>query len=132
MSLFRNGRSNLLPFGVVIDGDVSVFVDRVYRPIIAVPGKWPRCQMELASVCDGPAMFGAKLAHTFFHEHARPGADPAVRQRIRSLVNSCATLKAELRRRSDAMDAPADEPPPEKARTHADLIRHTFSEGVAA
>jgi hypothetical protein len=129
--LFKNGRANLLPYAVVHEDGVSVFIDRLYRPIIVVPGKWPRCDLSLAAVCDGPPMYGAKLAHTFYGEHAQPARDPIVRRRLRSLVNSCSVLKSELRRLSDTMDAAA-EPPPEKARSQADLIRHTFSEGVAA
>jgi hypothetical protein len=133
MSVFRTGKSNLLPFAVVFDSDSnsSTVIDRCYRPIIAAPGKWPGCTMELATVCDGAPMFGAKLCAQFYAEHAQPARDPAVRRRIRALVNGCAALKAELRRRSDAMDA-ADEPPHDKVRSHADLIHHTFSEGAAA
>lgn len=122
-SIFNRGSGNLLPFGVVIDGDVSVFVDRLYRPIIVCPGKWPRCDLSLATVADGPAMYGRKLAHRFYHEHSQPVADPAVRVRLKSLVDSCAVLRAELRRR--ALMAQSD-PPPDMAREGADLIRHTF------
>jgi hypothetical protein len=75
-------------------------------------------------------MFGAKLLTQFYGDHTQPTRDPAVRKRLRSLVEGCSVLRAELRRRSDAMDA-ADEPPPEKAREGADLIRHTFGEVAA-
>jgi hypothetical protein len=128
--LFKNGRANLLPYAVVHEDGVSVFIDRLYRPIIVVPGKWPRCDLSLAAACDGPPTYGAKLAHTFYGEHAQPARDPIVRRRLRSLVNSCSVLKDELRCR--ALITSDDGPPPVKARSHADLIRHTFSEGAAA
>jgi hypothetical protein len=130
--LFRIGRSNLLPYGVVFDAEAnaSTIVDRLFRPIVCCPGKWPKCKMELATVSDAPAMFGAKLLHQFFREHAQPSADPAVRRRIRTLVNSSTAMKAELRRRGEAIDTD-DGPPPTKARSHADLIHHTFGEAAA-
>jgi hypothetical protein len=130
VSVFRTGKSNLLPFGVVIEGDASTFVDRLFRPIVCCPGKWPRCVLTLAVPCDGPAMYGAKLAHTFYHEHAQPTRDPAVRRRLRSLVESCGVMKTEIRRRA-LMASAAAEPAPEKVREGADLIRHTFGEAAA-
>jgi hypothetical protein len=131
VSVFRTGKSNLLPFGGVIDGDASTFIDRLFRPIVCCPGKWPRCDLALAVPCDGPAMYGAKLAHTFYHEHAQPSADPVVRRRIRGLVESCLVLKSELRRRALMASEIADGAPPENAREGADLIRHTFGEAAA-
>jgi hypothetical protein len=120
---------NLLPYAVVFDAEagVSTFIDRLFRPIICVPGKWPRAKMELATVADGPPLYGAKLFYQFFGEHAQPTADPIVRRRLRSLIDGCSVLKAELRRRSDAMTR--DDAPP--ARSHADLIRHTFADAAA-
>ena len=127
-NLFRIGQSNLLPYAVVYDAEagVSTFIDRLFRPIICAPGKWPRCKMELAAVCDWAPLYGAKLLHTFFREHSKPAADPIVRRSLRELVNSCSAMKAELRLRAEAMGS-GDEQPPTKAREHADLIAHTFA-----
>jgi hypothetical protein len=131
--LFRAGRhSNLLPYIVTFDAEanVSTICDRLFRPIICAPGKWPRCKMELATVADGPPLYGAKPVTAFYGEFAQPNYDPVVRRRIRTLVNEYAVLRAELRRRAAAIDA-ADDPPPAKARESADLIRHTFAEAAA-
>jgi hypothetical protein len=134
MNLFRVGRSNLLPFAVCFDKEsrTSTIIDRLYRPLVCCAGKWPRCDLSLATVAKGPALYGAEMLHQFFGEHAQPAADPVVRRRLRALVGGCSVLRDELRRRSDAVDADPDEPPPTQAAAHADLIRHTFSEGVAA
>jgi hypothetical protein len=126
VSVFRTGKSNLLPFGVVVEGDVSTFVDRCWRPICAAPGKWPGCDLALAVPCDGPPMYGSKLATRFYGEHARPAADPAVRRRLQSLVESCGVMKSELRRRALMASAADEQPPPEKAATHADLVSAVF------
>jgi hypothetical protein len=87
--------------------------------------------MELAAPCDiDDARCYGDGATYFYRDDNAPRCDPIVRRRIRSLVNSCTALRSELHRR--ALIQSRDEPPPEKARSHADLIRHTFSEGVAA
>jgi hypothetical protein len=129
--LFKIDRSNRLPFGVVHDseGNVSTFVDRLFRPIICAPGKWPRCKMELATVCDGAPLYGAKFLTTFFRADGQPSADPAVRQRLRELVNGCGVLRAELRRRAEMTSD--HEPLPTKAREHADLVSQVFGEAAA-
>jgi hypothetical protein len=131
--LFRAGRyNNMLPYAVTFDAEagVSTIIDRLYRPIIVAPGKWPRCKMELATVADGPPHYGAKLLFQFFGEFSQPSADPIVRKRLLALVNEYAVLRAELRRRAVEKDA-ADDPPPAKVRSHADLVHATFA-GMAA
>jgi hypothetical protein len=127
--MFRIGQANMLPFGVAFDAEskTSTIFDRLFRPIITCAGKFPRCDLSLAVPCDIDAerLYGVKPIHQFFRDDAQPHCDPAVRRRIRGLVNSCAVLKAELKRRADAMTSD-DTPPPEKARTHADLVNAVF------
>jgi hypothetical protein len=124
--MFRTGQTNLLPFGVAYDREtnVSTLYDRLYRPIISCHGKWPRCDLALATVCNDPPLYGVEPIATFFRADAQPVCDPAVRKRLRSLIDTCAVLKSELRRR--ALIA-SDAPPPTQAQQHADLISQTFA-----
>lgn len=137
MNLFKTGpASNLLPYGVAFDAEskTSTIYDRLFRPIVCVPGKWPRCDMALAVPCDIDAerLYGGNPIATFFRDDAQPAVDPPVRARLRKLIASCSALRDELHRR--ALIASHDttlQPPPAKVRTHADLIRRTFAEAAA-
>jgi hypothetical protein len=131
--LFRTVRSNLLPFGVSYDSETrtSTIIDRLYRPIITCAGKFPRCDLALATVADGAPLYGVKPIATFFRVDGAPHADPAVRRRLRELVNGCGVLRDELRKRARMENA---DPPPQPTATqaHAELIAHTFGEAIEA
>jgi hypothetical protein len=134
MNLFKNGpTTNLLPFGVAYDkaSNASVIFDRLFRPIVECPGKWPKCDLALAVPCDrdAPRLYGVKAIATFFGEHSQPQCDPPVRARIRALVAGCAALSAELRQR--ALIQSHEDAAPTAAREHASLIAKTFSEVAA-
>jgi hypothetical protein len=117
-------KTNQLPFGVHYDAesDTSTIYDRLYKPIVVLPKKWPRCDRGAAVACDGPPLYGVKPIHTFYRPDDGNAAvcDPIVRKRLRSLVEGMPALKAELRRR-------AATPARTQTASHADLVSLTFN-----
>jgi hypothetical protein len=124
---FLGSQSNALPWAICYSDGVSTLIDRLYRPIISAPGRYPRWSLELATAepADGPRLYGAKPIHTFFKADAQPTLDPVVRARLRTLINGCGVLRDELRRRNRMQMAPI-EPTPSKRVENLDLIRATF------
>jgi hypothetical protein len=137
--MFKASQSNALPWAVYWDADsrTSTIADRCYRPIVTAPGKYPKWDAALATAApiDAKPLYGATPLTTFYRaDHASaPFADPIVRRRLRHLIEGCMALRNELRKRERMQrETAAEDAKPEKARSHADLIRHTFSDGVAA
>jgi len=133
--MFRIGQTNLLPFGVAFDAEskTSTIYDRLYRPLVACAGKFPRCDLSLAVPCDidAPRLYGAKPIHQFFREDCQPAVDPPVRARLRKLIASCSALRDELHRRALIQSHDATQPEPKRARSHAHLVNQVFG-GAAA
>jgi hypothetical protein len=77
-------------------------------------------------------MYGATIVHKLYHEHAQPTLDPAIRVRLRSLINSSKVLRDTLRSRALVQSqAPAPiEPTPSKRVENLDLIRATFGKSL--
>jgi hypothetical protein len=136
MNLFKTGpTTNLLPFGIAFDkaSNTSVIFDRLYRPIIACAGKFPRCDLSLAVACDidDKPLFGVTPIYQFFREDCQPAVDPPVRARLRKLIASCSALRDELHRRALIQSHDATQPEPKRARSHAHLVNQVFG-GAAA
>ena len=50
------GNTNLLPYAVVFDPEssTSTIINRLYQPLVTLPGKWPSCDRSQAVAVDGP------------------------------------------------------------------------------
>jgi len=126
-------KTNQLPMGVAWDAETntSTIFDRLYRPVVTLPQKWPRCDHSQAQPCDGPPMYGVKPIAMFM----RPDdinatiACPATRQRLRSLIAGMPALRLELRRRqvaAEEAEAIAMALQPSKRAEGLELISKTF------
>jgi len=129
------GKSNLLPFAVAYDpgSKTSTILDRLYRPIVVLPGRFPRCDYSLAIVPeDAKPLYGVEPQHKLYRDDGNAAVcDPVARKRLRSLIECCGILKAELRRRErmqHATSTTTPAPTPTKAAVHADLVASVFGD----
>jgi hypothetical protein len=80
---------NLLPHVVIFDSEsnTSTLHDRLFRPIVTLPGRWPKCDRSQAVAVDGPPTYNAKPCYKFYDGQINsPRCDPLVRNRLRALV----------------------------------------------
>jgi hypothetical protein len=112
------------PFGIRYDAEshTSTVFNRRHEGICRLNGKYPRCDLKSAVPCDRePRQYGA--GNVYLHrDDANSGrADPAVRQRLRSLLIACPVLAAEIERRQAEKEAARPAP-----QSHADLVAATW------
>jgi hypothetical protein len=123
---YRNG----LPYGHVFDKATrtTTIFDRLYRPLVKVPGRFPRCGFAAAveSGDDEPRIYGAAGTSFFYGDDNAPVADPIVRRRLADLLADCPVLKALIYRRREEEEAAH----PERLN-HASLMARVFSEVAA-
>jgi hypothetical protein len=118
---------NATPFGVEYDPTTgtSVIYDRLWRGLVRIRGRFPRCQWETATACDlsEPQLFGIANPTLFYRADSNSyRCDAAVRGRLAELFRKCPALYRECERRHAAAA-----PPPSRGEV-ADLIEATFGE----
>jgi hypothetical protein len=100
--------NNASPYGVHVDAETgtSIIFDRLFRPLVSIPGKWPRVNYSAAVACDPePKMYG--VANSYFYrpdDVNAPRCCPVVRKRLAELVRSIPALQEEIQRRTKAAD----------------------------
>jgi hypothetical protein len=122
----RNG----LPYVVVFDkaSKETIIGDRLFRPLVRVPGRYPHCGFAAAVECepDAPRLYGAVNTSFLYHDDNAPVADPIVRRRLADLLADCPALKALIYRKREEEEAAH----PERLN-HAQLMSRVFSEAAA-
>jgi hypothetical protein len=121
---------NATPFGVEYDPTTgcSVIYDRLWRGLVRIRGRFPRCAWETATTCDltEQQLFGiANPTLIYRADNNVHRCDAAVRGRLAELFRKCPQLYRECERRSMASVAA---PSREKV---ADLIEATFGEPLS-
>lgn len=100
--------NNATPFGVHVESGRSIIFDRLYRPLVAIPGRWPRVKHGEAVACDpdDPRLYGIADPTLFYRpdDVNAPRCCPVVRRRLAELVRSMPALREEIDRRSNAGD----------------------------
>ena len=93
--------ANLKPYGSAYNSDLneSVIFDRLYRPLIRVRGRYPRCDFASAVAldADGPKLYGLPNTAFLYHDDNAPRCCPIVRQRLADLLARCPVLAAEIK-----------------------------------
>jgi hypothetical protein len=121
---------NAQPYCVVFDkaNNESIIGDRLFRPLVRVPGRFPRCGFAAAVECepDAPKLYGAANTSFLYHDDNAPIADPIVRRRLADLLTNCPVLAALIYRRREAEEAVHP-----VRLTHAQLMSRVFSEAAA-
>jgi hypothetical protein len=123
--------ANATPYVAVFNkaSNETTIADRLFRPLVTIPGRYPRCDYQRATVCppDAERLYGAAGTTILYHNDNGPVADPVVRQRLRTLLVACPVLAAEIERRSAEKESAKPAP-----QSHADLIAATFGERATA
>jgi hypothetical protein len=121
---------NAQPYGYTFDKETrtTTFFDRLFRPLVRVPGRYPHCGFAAAVECgdDEPRLYGAPNTSFLYGDDSAPVADPIVRVRLADLLVNCPVLDAVIYRRREAEEAAH----PERL-THAALMTRVFAEAVA-
>jgi hypothetical protein len=121
---------NATPFGVEYDPTTgtSVIYDRLWRGLVRIRGRFPRCQWGTATACDlsEPRLFGIAAPVLFYKaDNNAYRCDAAVRGRLAELFRKCPVLYRECDRRHAAA------PPVPSREKVADLIEATFGEPLS-
>jgi hypothetical protein len=121
---------NSKPYGYVFDKETrtTTIFDRLWRPLVRVPGRFPNCGFAAAVACgdDEPRLYGVAGTSFLYHDDRAPVADPIVRVRLADLLENCPVLKEQVYRRREA-----DEAAMLARLTHSQLVRHVFGEVAA-
>jgi hypothetical protein len=122
--------ANFKPYGYVVDKETrtTTVFDRLFRPLVRLDGRWPRCDFAAAEPCDpdSPRLYGAPGTAFLYHNDDAPRCDPIVRTRLADLSRRCPVLAAEVQRRTNAAEAANP-----VRLTHAQLMASVFSEAAA-
>jgi hypothetical protein len=122
---------NAQPYCVVFDKEAkeTIIGDRLFRPLVKLPGRYPRCNYGAAVECDAdaPRLYGLPNTSFLYHDDSAPVADPAVRVRLADLLAKCPVLAALIYRRREEEEAAHP-----VRKSHASLMSKVFGEAVPA
>jgi hypothetical protein len=85
----------------------TTYGDRLFRPLVTVPGRHGRCDYQAAVACDpdAPRLYGAENTTLLYRDDNAPRCCPATRVRLADLLSRCPILAAQIYRRREAEEA---------------------------